>query len=60
LIWTVKDLVDALQANNTDLDSTTIVYCYDNDEEYAKPATQRALAMMRNESRATIMEVRDK
>ncbi len=29
LIWSIKDLSDALKRNNTKLDSLTVVYVYD-------------------------------
>ena len=47
LIWSIKDLSDAIKENNTKLDSLTVVYVYD-------PATYQedrvALRLMRHES----------
>ncbi len=47
LIWSVKDLYDALKQNNTQLDSLTMVYCYD-PENYDE--AQIALRLLRHES----------
>jgi len=47
LIWSTKDLADALKKNNTELDSLTMVYVYDKENfENA----QVALRLMRHES----------
>ena len=47
LIWSIKDLSDALKQNNTKLDSLTVVYVYD-PETYQDDKV--ALRMMRHES----------
>lgn len=47
LIWSIKDLSDALKRNNTKLDSLTVVYVY-NPETYQDDKV--ALRMMRHES----------
>ena len=47
LIWSIKDLSDALKQNNTKLDSLTVVYVY-NPETYQDDKV--ALRMMRHES----------
>ena len=47
LIWSIKDLSDALKQNNTKLDSLTLVYVYD-PETYQDDKV--ALRMMRHES----------
>ena len=49
LAATIRDLVDALKANNTELDSLTIVYCTDgNPRTYEQE--QKALRMLTHES----------
>lgn len=47
LIWSVKDLSEALKHNNTNLDSLTVVYVYDKDKF---EDVQTAIRMIRHES----------
>ena len=58
LAATIRDLVDTLKANNTELDSLTIVYCTDgNPKTYEQE--QKALRMLTHESQHQVLEVRD-
>ena len=57
LIWSVKDLYDALKQNNTQLDSLTMVYYY-NPDNYDE--AQIALRLLRHESQHQVLELRDK
>ena len=56
LIWSIKDLSDALKVNNTKLDSLTIVYVHD---EATYNDSNVALRLLRHESTHQILELRD-
>lgn len=56
LIWSMRDLSQALKHNNTELDSLTMVYCYD-PENYED--AQVAMRMLRHESQHQLLEIRD-
>ena len=54
----IKDLIDALKNNNTELDSLTIAYYNDGSEE-KREIRQRALCILSHETQHQILEVRD-
>ena len=55
-IWSVKDLAGVLKANNTELDSLTVVYCHDPE---LKEYPSHAIRVLRHESQHQLVEVRD-
>ena len=58
LAATIKDLVQALKENNTQLDSLTIAYCTDGDPK-RRDLEQKALRLLAHETQHQILEVRD-
>jgi len=56
LIWSIKDLADALKHGNQKIDDVTIVYCHSKEQDPAD--VELALKFLRHESSNQVLEVR--